>query len=971
MALFMHMNAIVARTNPQEKEKSPANWRDSRVPFYSAVFGVLMVLGYHVGYSAAPDPISVNATQQQVNSLIQSGKSLYRKRQYQEALKTYNEALSYETEHESPDLVAEIHFRIAKVYDKQQQHSDALKHYQSALDLYRSTEDLMNVAIVLHNIGGIYFDEGAITQARKMFEEALPIRQKLQDRLGEGRTFVNLGNIHFAQGRYIKALDHYQRAETILREVDRYSNQDVHQDIGAVLTYKGAVYTQLGQYGKAQILHNKARQLYVTVEDQERAALTLHNIGFNWAEQGNLKEAILVYKEALKIHIASNNRLGQADTLNNIGVAYNKMGDYAQALERLTKARELAKASGSDWQLANILDSIGMVYSNLARSELALGYFHESLVFHRKTGNRFGERIVLGNIGLAFEHLGKPRLAITFYKRSVNLTEKIRNELEVLPTAEQRMYLEKVESHYRRLATLLLQQGRVNEAIRVIDLLKIQELESFGRMRVANYDTTLGVPSNKGEWQVTSDNERLIDRDVAVLIELRELEKMEERGALTKVQKERKGQLRQHRAAIRERFKEFYKSEEIKSWWSQLEFNEREKRSTAELMPHPRDLLRLWQGNLAKLSEELGEGIVVFYTLVLESRIELVVVSNFGPPIRVSSPIQISELARLIVELHDGLSNKVELARLKHTAARLYELLIEPIKFYLKQIDARTIIFLPDHLLRYVPLPALYDRVTNTWLTEQYRVFNITAWTLNSDALRITENIDMRVFAGAFTEDMKLDVDGELKTFLGLAGAEREVVELTQMADLAYMLFGKKFSKSATKRRVHEENYSIIHLATHAGIDSEIGKSYILFGDGKELAQEELKEWDLEGVELVVLSACETAVSPSVDGREILSFGHSFADIGAQATIASLWKVNDEATWVLMRSFYHYLRKGAGKSEALRQAQLDLIKGSFGDANESNRGVKIWCGGECISKLGSDFRHPHFWAPFILIGNGL
>lgn len=104
----------------------------------------------------------------------------------------------------------------------------------------------------------------------------------------------------------------------------------------------------------------------------------------------------------------------------------------------------------------------------------------------------------------------------------------------------------------------------------------------------------------------------------------------------------------------------------------------------------------------------------------------------------------------------------------------------------------------------------------------------------------------------------------------------------------------------------------------------------------------------------------------AVTGEEILGFGYLMQLAGADAAIGSLWKVDDGGTQILMSAFYDALsRVGLSKAAALQQAQQDLIR--MGDA--SDRG-----GFELAQQVGLDpnnLAHPFYWAPFILIGNGL
>ncbi len=122
-------------------------------------------------------------------------------------------------------------------------------------------------------------------------------------------------------------------------------------------------------------------------------------------------------------------------------------------------------------------------------------------------------------------------------------------------------------------------------------------------------------------------------------------------------------------------------------------------------------------------------------------------------------------------------------------------------------------------------------------------------------------------------------------------------------------------------------------------------------------------------MDLVVLSACQTGEGDTLgDGKEILGFGYQMQRAGARAAIASLWSVDDEGTQTLMNAFYGVLKQGITKAEALRQAQIALIQ-STDQATEPERGsIRV----EGIpSAVKNRLSHPYYWAPFILIGNGL
>ena len=175
------------------------------------------------------------------------------------------------------------------------------------------------------------------------------------------------------------------------------------------------------------------------------------------------------------------------------------------------------------------------------------------------------------------------------------------------------------------------------------------------------------------------------------------------------------------------------------------------------------------------------------------------------------------------------------------------------------------------------------------------------------------------------------------------------------------------------------EGYPIVHIASHFRFNAEREEtSFLLLGDGSYFSLEEMQNSPgiFEKVELLTLSACDTATS-GANGKEVEGLAFVAQDLGAKAVVASLWPVADEGTEVLMREFYQLKQKNPrwSKAEALRQAQMALLKGkvSSNGANEKKRGPTATEAESGMKTYRRDekapFAHPHYWAPFILIGN--
>jgi len=146
-----------------------------------------------------------------------------------------------------------------------------------------------------------------------------------------------------------------------------------------------------------------------------------------------------------------------------------------------------------------------------------------------------------------------------------------------------------------------------------------------------------------------------------------------------------------------------------------------------------------------------------------------------------------------------------------------------------------------------------------------------------------------------------------------------------------------------------EGEYSIVHIATHGKFDRNHRNSFLLtYDDRMTMNQLEeslsLRRYRQDAIELLVLSACETAAG---DDRAALGMAGIALKAGARSALATLWFINDASTSALMQDFYSNLQGDkVSKAEALRQAQIKML-------------------------ADPERRHPAHWAPFLLIGNWL
>jgi CHAT domain-containing protein len=359
---------------------------------------------------------------------------------------------------------------------------------------------------------------------------------------------------------------------------------------------------------------------------------------------------------------------------------------------------------------------------------------------------------------------------------------------------------------------------------------------------------------------------------------------------------------------------------------------------------------------------ELGPGAVALYTLVGEERYHVILVTAHAHK-TAEYPIKAVDLNKKILAFREVLQSPN--ADPKPLARELYTILVAPIASALDGAKAETLMWSLDGTLRYLPVAALYDG--EKYLVERYRntLFTLASLNFLKDEPKGTWTVAGLGVSKA-TEGFRAlaSVPGEMAAIVREEGKTSGVLPGIVKLD-------EEFTEPAFRSSLLSR-YPVIHIASHFAFQpGNETNSFLLLGGGvkTKLSVADIKGYSFAGVDLLTLSACDTATGSSADGREVDGLGMIAQKQGAKAVIATLWEVADESTGQLMAEFYRLRQTGSGmpKGEALRQAQLALLKGaSVESAEGARRGVQVHGARE---KQVAGFSHPYYWAPFILIGN--
>ncbi len=364
-----------------------------------------------------------------------------------------------------------------------------------------------------------------------------------------------------------------------------------------------------------------------------------------------------------------------------------------------------------------------------------------------------------------------------------------------------------------------------------------------------------------------------------------------------------------------------------------------EQLKTAELQDYFQDECVLAQTSITTLDEHLAQQkhTAALYPILLPDRTELLLSLPDGIHQTVI-PVDYDTLGQTVLEFRRNLQRTVK-GSFINQAKQLYQWLIAPIKAKLAAHHINTLVIVPDGPLRTIPMAALYDAKEKRFLFHHFALAITPGLTLTEPRRLPRKNVS--ILLNGLSE--------AVQGFPPLPSVIQEINTIDSIFSNSTVLLDQAFSLNSVNYALQTTPYEIIHISSHGQFDRNHKQSFLLTYDDK-LTMDHLEDlFQLsksrkEKVELLTLSACQTAVG---DERAALGLAGVAIKAGARSALASLWFVDDEATSQLIAEFYRQLKNPAlSKAQALQNAQKKLA-------------------------AQRKFRHPAYWAPFLLIGNWL
>ncbi|MEH2202729.1 MAG: CHAT domain-containing protein [Nostoc sp.] len=342
---------------------------------------------------------------------------------------------------------------------------------------------------------------------------------------------------------------------------------------------------------------------------------------------------------------------------------------------------------------------------------------------------------------------------------------------------------------------------------------------------------------------------------------------------------------------------------------------------------------------LDKVVDRDNPNTAIFYPIILDNYLEIIIKLPSKPLMHKTSRVNRQQVEKVITKIRETIVEPDANQKFKAVSQQLYNWLIKPVETDLKNSKVNTLVFIPDGLLRNIPMSALYDG--REYLVQKYSV--VISPGLQLFTPKPLGQKKLNALAGGLSQPPKNE------KFAPLPNVKVELKLIQESGVSTTTLLDKNFTSTTLGKTINAQPFKVVHLATHGQFSSKAKDTFILAADGRINVSEldsllKSREQKLtEPVELLVLSACETAAG---DNRAALGLAGVALRAGARSTLASLWQIGDNSTALLIEEFYRQLVTGKTTAEALRFAQLKLL-----EAPEYNR--------------------PMYWAPYVIVGNWL
>lgn len=818
----------------------------------------------------------------------------------------------------------------------------ALEAHSNALRLARSAGDRQIEALVLSNTGAVYWSLGQPQESLKYYNEALPIFEGRGDRRLQAVTLTNIGSAYQQLGELQKAMDSFRRVISLREALGDRRGQ------GAPYNNLGLLYLWLGDLDASEKYYLQALEIRRASGDRQLEATNLQGLSILYLRRGDLDAALKSAEQSLTLARAVNDRLLEAYVLVVIGKVHERFGDSKKALENFEQALAIRRAIGDRYGESYTLSSLGNSYLALGDLPKALEHYNQALKLTREIGDKLGETETLYGLARTQSKAGNKQGARKEIEEALRIIESTRKN--VASQDSRSSFFASYKNHYDFLVNLLMQMHQADPA----GGHDRAALEVSERSRAR---TLLDSLSETYAQVKEGVDVALLERERSVRLQLSLHSDRLTRLLGGKHTEEQAQNLRKQVETLLGEYRDV-----------ETQIRLRSPRYTALTRPQPlaaSDIQKLLDRDTVLLEYALGDEKSFVWAVTPTS------IKGFELPGRKTIESAAERFTKAITE-NQNRNLQLQVA----AGAALSDLLLRPPA---SELGRKKIVIVGDGVLLQVPFSALPLPRTSSQrkvaasltvrnyspLILQHEVAQLpSASVLAAVRQDMTSRAPAEKVIALLADPVFQPTDPRVRTSGAAAAAngnanakrndERSAWE-SGLESLQRLPFSRREADSiaglvpddqklkavdfAANRAVVSNDtlskYRVVHFATHAMLNNshpELSGIVLSLVDENGRPQNgfvrlyEIYNLRLSA-DLVVLSACRTALGKEIKGEGLIGLTRGFMYAGSPRVVVSLWEVNDEATAELMKQFYTAMFvKRMRPAAALRSAKVAMSR---------------------------------------------
>ncbi len=805
----------------------------------------------------------------------------------------------------------------------------AVEIFEKSLEIWRKTDaDEASRAICLMHAARELKDKGEIQKAFAYINEALVISRKSNDRLGEAASLSYLCRFYNDTGKFQKGFEMCRESLRLARDIDPLTDFFTHNAMSAL-------YGNTGDSEKALEYSRKTLERISLTGghlNPIRLATAKSNISGILFTQKKYDEAIASYNDALLISQTVKRPKYEAYFLHRLSLIYYELKQFEKALQYGEKSLALYRQHyARNRQVA--LNTVGETYIALGQNDKARATLLESLEMNRQNKDRYAEAETLYKLAQLENRVGNTEAALQDMRQSINLSEILRADL--LGKNQRSSYLKILKRYYELDIELLVKLYEKTADAKLLEQAWQSQEKIRARSLLENFIESGFDLSDADLKDFFAKEQTLLETIAAEEIKRAEAVKTKNAAAQKISETNLQKALDEHQIL----------QEEI-----------RRKNPRFSALGLPKDFSFADAQNL--LDEETA---VLEYSLGERQSCVWIISKNSVKLVKLPARNDINDAAR---EFYLALTNRdaKNESAIVEKSRKLSRQIVQPLS---KEIaNYKRLVIIADGGLQLIPFAALtvsgeepFEPFTARVEIANAPSFSTLVFLRENKANRQTspdrllaifadpifQNDDERIAKLApKTSFNSTEQSAKLTQTLNDFGVERlarlpfsgiEAREISKFAaQKTNLVLGANASRGNFLRGDYA-SYRILHFATHGFLNQQnpdlSGLVLSLYDENRRPKNGFLRVIDLYSLrlnaDLVVLSACQTALGKDVDGEGIVGLTRGFMYAGASSIVSSLWKVEDAATAELMKRFYRaLLTENQTPAAALRTAQNEM-----------------------------------------------